>query len=172
MPSTNKRKRTAGKMGYVEGSAARQLHAVPQQKPRKNPTRGTEGQKKKEYRPVRRTRTLPMNAGTVFIFAAAVIATLFICVQYVELQSEITYRLKRINAMETELADLRMQNDELEKRIAGYVDLNYIYQVATEELGMRYAARNQISTYKNSGSEYVRQYEDIPESSSDNGILP
>ena len=43
------------------------------------------------------------------------------------------------------------------------MDLQYIYQVATEELGMTYPKKGQISEYENSSAEYVRQYEEIPE---------
>jgi hypothetical protein len=42
-------------------------------------------------------------------------------------------------------------------------DLDYVYKVATEELGMVYANKNQVRLYNKTESEYVRQYEDIPE---------
>ena len=80
-----------------------------------------------------------------------------------QVQSEITYRVKNIHALEVKLADVTSQNDEMENSINSYIDLNYIYKVATEELGMSYATKEQISLYENSGSEYVRQYQDIPE---------
>ena len=99
----------------------------------------------------------------MLVLAVAAIVTLVICVQYVQLQSEITYHLKRINRLETELNDLMLLNNETDKRINLYIDLDYIYQVATQELGMRYANKDQILRYNNSGAEYVRQYKDIPE---------
>ena len=34
--------------------------------------------------------------------------------------------------------------------------------MATTQLGMVYADRNQVIRYKKTESEYVRQYEDIP----------
>lgn len=106
---------------------------------------------------------LPVSGISVLILTVATILTLFICVQYVQLQSEITFRLKRINSLETQLNDLTILNNEADKRINCYVDLNYIYQVATEELGMSYADAEQIALYTNSGAEYVRQYENIPD---------
>ena len=42
------------------------------------------------------------------------------------------------------------------------MDLDHVYKVATEELGMVYANKNQILLYDKTESEYVRQYEDIP----------
>ena len=43
------------------------------------------------------------------------------------------------------------------------MDLDHIYDVATKELGMVYANKNQILLYDKTESEYVRQYEDVPE---------
>ena len=40
---------------------------------------------------------------------------------------------------------------------------SYVYKVATEELGMVYANKDQVRLYNKTESEYVRQYEDIPE---------
>ena len=42
------------------------------------------------------------------------------------------------------------------------VDLDYVYQVATGELGMVRARESQILKYDKAESEYVRQNEDIP----------
>ncbi len=112
---------------------------------------------------MRREKALPMNRASVLILAIASIVTVVLCVQYVQLQTEITTTLKSINAKEVELANLKEHNNETDKRINSFIDLNHIYQVATEELGMRYATKEQIAYYQSSGSEYVRQYKDIPE---------
>ena len=60
------------------------------------------------------------------------------------------------------MEQLKAENDALETRINTSIDLDYIYKVATEELGMVYANRNQVRLYDKTESEYVRQYEDIP----------
>ena len=57
---------------------------------------------------------------------------------------------------------IRSENDALETRINTSIDLDHIYDVAVRELGMVSANRGQIIRYKNTESEYVRQYEDIP----------
>ena len=41
------------------------------------------------------------------------------------------------------------------------IDYNYIYKVATEELGMVYPSQNQIVNYDSEDSEYVVQYKDV-----------
>ena len=61
-----------------------------------------------------------------------------------------------------ELEFLKSENDALETRINTSLDLDYVYRVATEELGMVYPNKNQVILYNKTESEYVRQYEDIP----------
>ena len=51
----------------------------------------------------------------------------------------------------------------METRINTSIDLDNIYKIATEELGMVYANKDQVRMYNKTESEYVRQYEDIPE---------
>lgn len=144
---------------YVDGNTVRKLDSQPQRQ-RTAPVKKTVHRNQKA---IRSEKALPINRLSVAILAAASIVTVVLCVQYVQLQSEITTTLKSINAKTVKLADLKEHNNETDKRINSFIDLNYIYKVATEELGMRYATKEQILYYENSGSEYVRQYQDIPE---------
>ena len=91
------------------------------------------------------------------------ICTLYICVSYLKLQSSVTARLNHIESLEESIEKLKGDNDALLTRINTSVDLDYVYKVATEELGMVYANKDQIRLYNKTESEYVRQYEDIPE---------
>ena len=162
---TDKRRSSKRQAVYVEGSAARNLYALPDEGSPKSPQK----HKKKPNQPARtavRPRqgvtTLPLSGASVLVLTVAAVFTLIMCVQYVQLQSEITYRLKNINRLETELNELVLQNNETDNRINSFIDLDYIYQVATEELGMVYANRDQVLLYDKMESEYVRQDEDIP----------
>ena len=78
------------------------------------------------------------------------------------LQSSMTAKIHNIETLEQQLEQLRSENDALQTRINTDMDLDHIYKVATEELGMVYANRNQVLLYDKTESEYVRQYEDIP----------
>ncbi len=163
---TDKRRSSKRQAVYVEGSAARNLYALPDEGSPKSPQK----HKRKPNQPARtavRPRqgvtTLPLSGASELVLTVAAVFTLIMCVQYVQLQSEITYRLKNINRLETELNELVLQNNETDNRINSFIDLDYIYRVATQELGMRYANKNQIYKYNNSGAEYIRQYKEIPE---------
>lgn len=104
-----------------------------------------------------------MELPFVIMLTIAAICTLYLCVSYLQLQSSITARLDHIEYLEERIETLKADNDALETRINTSVDLDYVYKVATEELGMVYANKNQVRLYNKTESEYVRQYEDIPE---------
>ena len=79
------------------------------------------------------------------------------------MQSSITARMHNIESLETKLEQMKAENDALETSINTSIDLNEIYETATKELGMVYANKDQVLLYDKTESEYVRQYEDIPE---------
>ena len=54
---------------------------------------------------------------------------------------------------------MRMENDEEYSRIISSVDLEYIKDVAINQLGMRYAEEGQIVEVETQGDDYVRQHQ-------------
>ena len=70
--------------------------------------------------------------------------------------------MDNIKSLETRLDNLRTENDALERSIDTSVDLNYVYSVAVNELGMVRVGQGNIIQYDKTESEYVRQYEDLP----------
>ena len=109
-----------------------------------------------------REKALQISIPYLLMLAAATVAVVAICVSYLKVQSSITSHQTTIGKLESQLSTLKTNNSATESRINAYVDLDYIYKVATEELGMTYASDNQVIYYDKSESEYVRQYEDIP----------
>lgn len=103
-----------------------------------------------------------MDLPYVIMLTIAAVCTLYLCVNYLHLQSSITTRIHTIESLESELETLKTENDALQTNINTSVDLDHVYKVATEELGMVYANKNQILQYDKTESEYVRQNEDIP----------
>lgn len=144
---------------YIEGNTVRKLR--PDQVP---VTREPKRVRKPVDYTVRRNqeKALQMDLPFLVMLTIAAILTLYLCVNYLQVQSSITSRIHNIETYEKELEVLKSENDALETSINTYVDLDYVYQVATEELGMVYANKDQIITYNKTESEYVRQYDDIP----------
>ena len=102
-----------------------------------------------------------MNLGYVLFLVAALASAAIILIGYIQIQAEITLAVKNIAAMESELNDLRLTNDENYARAASSVDLEEIRSVAIGELGMRYAKEGQIINVSGEGNDYVRQLADI-----------
>lgn len=140
----------------TDGSAARQPVLQRQQRSGKQVHKQGHTQQVK-------VKSRLQNPFSVLLFGVAIIVTIYKCVGYVQLQTEVSVRLETISTYEVELNHLKAQNKDLEASIHNYMDLQHIYQVATEELGMTYPQKEQISEYENSSAEYVHQYGEIPE---------
>ena len=104
-----------------------------------------------------------MSAGYVLFLCLALLATGWILVGYITLQSDITNSIKNISVLENELNDLRLANDEEYSRITSDVDLEEVRRIAIQELGMQYAQEGQIVTFASENSDYVKQMASIPE---------
>ena len=153
--------RAAGKNRYVYGTAARDLAA---ERERTRERRVVQYRQNMSHT-VRKNqeKALQMDLPYVIMLTLATFCTLYICVSYLKLQSSVTARLNHIESLEESIEKLKGDNDALLTRINTSVDLDYVYKVATEELGMVYANKDQVRLYNKTESEYVRQYEDIPE---------
>ena len=145
---------------YVDGNTVRKVNRTT---PQTKPERSVQDDYKRSH-VVRRNRdkALYMDGPYVFALTIAAVITLFLCMNYLHIQASITSRINNIETLELKLEHLKSENDALQTRIDTYVDLDHVFKVATEELGMVYANKNQILLYNKTESEYVRQYEDIP----------
>lgn len=107
---------------------------------------------------------MSMGRGYVVFLTVVSVAVLFFCVYYLQLRADVTGRIKTVAALETELSELREENDAYESQVNSDVDLNRIKKIAIGRLGMNYPRDDQKKTYSMSNNSYVRQYQDIPRS--------
>lgn len=148
---------TGRRRGIIEGNNVRKMHPV--QRPYVG--RQPQGNKSRHAEKVSYVNIL----YTVFLAAAACMV-LWSCVNYLQLQAETTSRMKHIASLETQLENLRKENDDHYTRIMTSVNLDYIRDVAVNELGMVYAGPDQVVLYDNGTDDYVRQNEEIPSDTS------
>lgn len=147
---------------YVDGNVVRKLAAEPAEEVR---TRHERQERVRRYNnAIRRNQenALRMDLPYLIMLTVATIAALLICCSYIKVQSSITTSMRNIETQEKSLEAMKSENDALQTSINTDVDLEHIYKVATTQLGMVYANKNQVIKYKKTESEYVRQYEDIP----------
>lgn len=156
---------------YIDGNAAREL-----QEQRREQVHQQYVQKQEEDRELRRRkrqvraaaqrnreRALQISpAYVVFLTVTmAMMVVVFGC--YLELQSDLNKRIQNVATLETELLNLRNDNDAQQKKISNSVDLDNIRQKAMNELGMVYPQKEQIEYFQVDNDDYMNQYENIPE---------
>ena len=103
-----------------------------------------------------------MSIGSL-LFLTAVIATVYVCMDYLQTYTEVSSLEKNNIVLERTLNNLSQKNDAAYEQIDKWYDLGYIYQIAVEELGMVYPDKNLVITYESSDGSYLRQYRDIPD---------
>ncbi len=164
----------AGRNIYVEGSAARRLAEAPSREyyPARTPQRRRPEMQERSARPNRqvsheaqknRAKAMSMSAGFVVFLAVISAAVLFFCINYIQLKSQITSSMKNVAALESELSQLKEDNDAYYSQVTSNVDLSRIKKIAMSRLDMKYPSDDQIMTYTTAASSYVRQYQDVPD---------
>jgi cell division protein FtsL len=144
---------------YIEGNTVRKLNAAPDIR-REREQYEVPSPRRQEHRQPKSLSGI--NLASLLVLTVAIIATVYVCVDYLMLQTQVSQMNKNIISLEKELTTLTNENDAANEMISTAYDLNYVYQVAVEELGMVYPNKNTVITYKSSTEDYVRQYEDIP----------
>lgn len=142
---------------YVYGNTARRLEVLPEMEPKRTGQRVPKNAIRKN-----REKARHMNPAYVMFLSVACVVTFVVCFRYIQLRSEITGRIENISTLETQLSDLKIENDAEYSRVTNSVDLEEIKRIAMEELGMVYADEDQVVIYEDKEAEYFRQYEDVP----------
>ena len=132
---------------YINGNAVRELdEAAPVRRPQKS------------------TRELEeMNRAFVAFLTACVAASALVSVSLIQIRSNVTQQMKEVAALESQINDMKADNDARYKQITTSVDLNAIKDAAINRLGMKYASQDQIVYYSVDKNNYMDQYSDIPE---------
>lgn len=111
-----------------------------------------------------RNRVLQMTLGYVSFLTVVAVAVVFVCIQCLQVQANITKRTRNIASLTSQVNELRQENDAYYNRVVNSVNLEDIKKTAVLELGMHYPSSSQIRTYTCEDEEYVRQLQDFPQS--------
>ncbi len=142
---------------YVYGNVVRQ---EPKQMPKETRTQTRPPQRKRAAR----NKVLHMNRGYVVFLAVAAMVALFVCVQYLQLQSDITKRSQYITSLQKEIAAAKEANTTKDNEIMNSMNLEEVRDVAMNEFGMTYAKPEQVIEYSSPEGNSVKQYAGIPDS--------
>ena len=102
------------------------------------------------------------ESGVCDFLTAAAVVTVFMCVTYLQLQANATLLSEEVTSLEAQVDAAILENNADYNGIMTGIDIEHVKDVAINELGMVYASKEQIVTYEENSSDYVRQYTDIP----------
>ena len=139
---------------YVYGNAVRQPQRTPQRTSQRT-----------QARPIATTATRKNRQFSVTFFMFLICAVVFcgfVLGSQVSVKSELTATNEEITRLESQLNNIRLENDEDYSRIKNGIDLDEIRMKAIGKLGMTYATEGQIIYYSELDDDYVRQVSDIP----------
>ena len=156
---------------YINGNAVRELdEAAPVRRPQKSTRELEEIRRKKNRRTSARRnqeRALSMNRAFVAFLTACVAASALVSVSLIQIRSNVTQQMKEVAALESQINDMKADNDARYKQITTSVDLNAIKDA--KEIGLNgviiYSLKDGGKNYFNSidKNNYMDQYSDIPE---------
>ena len=152
---------------YIEGNAVRHMEAMPDYR-REREERIAESRSLSisgeggRFAETSRRRFAPAKAMSAFLTMAVLVLGTFAGI-YIQLQSGMTARLRTISSLESQLEDVRADNDEAYKRISTARNLDSVRNAAMTELGMSYAKESQIVYYSVGDDDYMNQYGEIPQ---------
>ncbi len=152
---------------YVEGNAIRKPQTVPEYEPQSEPQRRQKSREeiRRDYERRRAARQNAQNArkmslGFTMMLCAVTVLCCFAFSVLVQLKTQATQRLSTIASLESQLADLKAENDLTAIRIGTSVTLDEVRQRAAE-LGLVYPGSEQLQYYSVESSDYMNQYSSV-----------
>ena len=141
---------------YIDGNTVRKVQHAPAERQNQKTSSRTAARK-------RTSHAARMNMGYVLFLTASALITVFMCVNFLNLQAECTKLRREVTNLEVKLDAAKLENDSDYDSIMTGIDMEHVKDVAMNKLGMDYAKKGQIVTYSSNDSDYVRQYQNVPE---------
>jgi hypothetical protein len=145
---------------YVEGNTVRKLSAVPDFQREERQVELPSRRRQEQNQP---KALSGINLASLLVLIVAISVTVFVCFEYLSLQTDVTQLGKQAEKSQQTLTALTKENDATMDKLNAAVDMDKIYKTAVQEYGMVYPNKNTIISFKSSDDSFVRQYEDIPQ---------
>ena len=166
--------RTARSMVYFDGSAVRKLdydtviETRPERRPERRPEQRPNSNPKVRQNANRKLdkemdKALAFNFKYTVFVVASVLIMVAACIVLLFMESRIADQQNNINNLEAQLEVLEADNAAYASSLENMYSLEDINNVAMNELGMVYAKKGQIIYYDSANVDYVKQYQDVPE---------
>ncbi len=148
---------------YVDGNTVRRLHGEPEERRKRAEDYRRAKQHRENVKAAKRNQenARHMNLSHVFFCTVATALVVAASIMYINIQTDVNRHLRTIASLESQVSDMKADNDALERRIATSVDIDTIRSKALGELGMHYATEGQIKVFSVSEGDYMNQYSDL-----------
>ena len=154
---------------YVYGNTVRKT-AVPQWSPVEEPQLLPPEPPRKtgrKHRKSRQERALELakvqSLPSLAVMAVCLVAAGLSIFNYVGAKNDLDIHARTVKNLQTELQNDRLVNEAKLKEIEAGINYTEIYDYAINSLGMTFPGKDQVLWYNSTESEYVSQYEVIPQ---------
>ncbi len=132
---------------------------VPEREPKRQPQRQTRRNRRERALLHAQAFSLP-SLMVVGVFMALAVASVM---NYVGAKGELDNHIRTVKSLTSELSNDIEVNDANYMAIEASIDYTEIYEYAINTLGMTFPGKSQVLWYESTESEYVSQYESIPQ---------
>lgn len=136
---------------YVSGSNAVQLESYIEQNDQEKVRRP----KKKN---VKHEKSNPIYT---LVLISVIVTTLVVTVVLLKTQFIVADNAGRIIQLQQELVEIKKKNDQIESDIHKSINMDEVYKMATEELGMVQAGKDDVKYIESKDITYTVQYADV-----------
>jgi len=102
-----------------------------------------------------------MEAPYAILLILASVFAIYSCCSHIQLWTNVNLRVRRLEQLERQVITLKQDNEMAERKYAFTESLDYVYEVATETLGMIPASEAHVIFYDYSAPEFVYQRDNI-----------
>lgn len=113
------------------------------------------------YYSIQASRAMREDRGSLIRLIVVTVAALIVCTLFLRISFQVQQHTYRVSLLEMELNELRMQNDDAQKRLEDASNLQLVQERATE-LGMGYPAQGNVVYYSIGNHDYMYQTGEIP----------
>ena len=108
-------------------------------------------------------QTTAMSLQTVAFMLALIAVMTVMLIYYIKLQADVTSTSQQIANLEKQLTEIKAENDAAYNEINDSISLEEVRRRAIQELGMKYADRDQVVIYSGTEKDTVNQVSSLNE---------
>lgn len=140
---------------YISGNNAIQLEGI------YSDYKTERNKREKTVKPRPKEQFQGSNRVYTFILTSVIITTLVVTVVLLKTQFIVTDNAEKLIQLQQELVEIKETNNQLESDIQKNVNMDEIYKIATQELGMVQASKDNVKYVNSNDSTYTVQYADV-----------